>query len=125
VIELQGLQKVIDHNLALDIAALNIEAGKTVALVGPMGNGKTHLLKLLIGRTRPTLGTLRLAGIDPRQDKDQFSRRAGVLCARQPLQAPVIARRRGSGAGRADGPRQRQSRQAAARPGATGLRSPS
>jgi len=125
VIELQGLQKVIDHNLALDIAALNIEAGKTVALVGPMGNGKTHLLKLLIGRTRPTLGTLRLAGIDPRQDKDQFSRRAGVLCARQPLQAPDVARRRGSGAGGSGGPRQRQSRQTAARPGATALRSPS
>ena len=85
VIELQAYKKVIDHNLALDIAALNIEAREVVALVGPMGSGKTHLLKLLIGRSRPTVGTLRLAGIDPRQDKDQFSRRAGVLFAQDSL----------------------------------------
>ncbi len=79
MIELEGLQKVIDQNLAVDIKALTVAAGEIAALVGPVGSGKAELLKLLIGQSRPTVGTVRLAGVDPLLDKKQFSRQVGVL----------------------------------------------
>jgi ABC-2 type transport system ATP-binding protein len=79
MIELKGLQKVINGNLAIDIPALEVDAGEIAALVGPTGNGKRALLDLLIGRTRPTAGTVRLAGIDPCLEKKQLSRVVGVL----------------------------------------------
>jgi ABC-2 type transport system ATP-binding protein len=79
MIEIKGLQKVIDQSLVLDVKALAVEAGEVAALVGPVGSGKAVLFDLLIGRSRPTVGTLCLAGIDPLIDKGQFSRRVGVL----------------------------------------------
>lgn len=52
-----------------------------------MGSGRDTLLELLIGRSRPTVGTLRLAGIDPLADREQFSRRVGVLFSKDTLYA--------------------------------------
>ena len=85
VIELEGLQKVIDQNLVIDIEALTVEAEEIAALVGPVGSGKAKLLELLLGQSRPTVGRLRLAGVDPRLDKDQFSRQVGVLFSEDTL----------------------------------------
>jgi ABC-2 type transport system ATP-binding protein len=81
VIQLEGLQKVVDQHTVIDIPALNVEGGEVAALVGPVGSGKDQLFELLIGRSRPTLGTLRLAGVDPRAERNPFSRRVGVLFA--------------------------------------------
>jgi ABC-2 type transport system ATP-binding protein len=79
VIEFDNLQKIFDRNLVIDIDYLAVKAGEVAAAVGPVGSGKTHLLDLLVGRSKPTLGTLRLAGLDPRADRGQFSLRVGVL----------------------------------------------
>jgi ABC-2 type transport system ATP-binding protein len=85
VIEIQGLQKVVNGNLALDIEALSVGSGEIVALVGPVGSGKAQLLDLLIGRARPTVGSVRVARIDPFADREGFSRRVGVLFAEDSL----------------------------------------
>ena len=79
MIELKNLQKVIDQNLVIDIERLAVNAGETAALVSPAGSGKAHLLDLLIGQSRPTVGTIRIAGIDPLADREAFSRRVGVV----------------------------------------------
>jgi ABC-2 type transport system ATP-binding protein len=79
MIELQGLQKVIDQRTVLDIPSLRVEAGEIVALVGPAGSGKGALLDLLLGRTLPSAGTVRVAGLDPRAEPDRFARQVGVL----------------------------------------------
>ena len=85
LIELQGLQKVVEGNLLVDIEALAVQAGEVAALVGPMGSGKGTLLELLIGQSRPTVGTVRLAGIDPLADRERFSHQVGVLFAEDSL----------------------------------------
>jgi ABC-2 type transport system ATP-binding protein len=85
VIELEGLQKVVDQNLVVDIEALTVETGEIAALVGLAGSGKARLLELLIGQSRPTVGTLRLAGVDPLLDREQFSRQVGVLFSEDAL----------------------------------------
>ncbi len=85
MIELNHLQKVIEQNTVLDIEALTVTAGEIAAMVGPAGSGETVLFDLLLGRTRPSLGTVRVAGIDPAQDKHEFSQRVGVLFAQDSL----------------------------------------
>ncbi len=78
MIELKDLQKVIEQKTELDIESLDVKAGEIAALVGPVDSGKDILLDLLIGKTRPTMGRVRLAEIDPNEDKNQFSQLIGV-----------------------------------------------
>ena len=79
MIDLKGLQKVIDQITVLDVEALKIEAGEIAALVGPVDSGKDTLLELLTGQSRPTAGEVHLAGIDPHAERNNFSRKVGVL----------------------------------------------
>jgi ABC-2 type transport system ATP-binding protein len=85
MIEIENLQKVIDQRLVIDIKRLTVEDGESVALVGPIGSGHDVLLDLLIGKSKPTLGTLRLADVDPADDHIAFSQRVGVLFAEDTL----------------------------------------
>jgi ABC-2 type transport system ATP-binding protein len=85
LIELKDLQKMVDHNLVVDIDALTVRPGEIAAVVGPVGSGKDHLWELLIGQSRPTVGSVRLAGFHPAQDKAQFSHQVGVLFAEDSL----------------------------------------
>ena len=79
MIELKNLQKLVGQSLAIDLEALTVETGEIAALVGPEGSGKDVLLELLIGRARPSAGSVRVAGIDPAAERERFSRRVGVL----------------------------------------------
>ena len=79
MIELKNLQKVIDQKTVIDIEVLKVETGEIAALVGPVSSGKDTLFDLLTGRSRPTAGEVRLNGIDPYMEKDQFSRQVSVL----------------------------------------------
>lgn len=85
LIELKDLQKVIDQKTVLDIDALSVDAGQIAALVGPTDSGKNILFELLTGKSRPTMGTIRVAGIDPFKERSQFSQLVGVLFAEDNL----------------------------------------
>ncbi|HEU5104922.1 MAG TPA: ABC transporter ATP-binding protein [Solirubrobacterales bacterium] len=52
---------------ALEEVSLEVEAGKTVALVGPSGSGKTSLVALIARLYDPTAGTVRVDGADVRE----------------------------------------------------------
>ena len=54
-----GAREVV-HDLSLAIGA-----GESLALVGPNGAGKTTLMKIILGVTRPSGGTVRVHGRDP------------------------------------------------------------
>ena len=43
---------------------LTVEAGESVALLGPSGSGKSSLMAVLAGMERPTGGEVRVAGLD-------------------------------------------------------------
>lgn len=92
MIQLTNLQKVIDQSVVIDIENLHVEEGEIVALVGPVGSGKRVLLALLTGDTRPTMGTVRLAGVDPSRDKDRASRITGVVFKEDALYKSRTAR---------------------------------
>lgn len=62
---------------ALEGVSLEVEAGRTVALVGPSGSGKTSLVALLARLYDPTSGAVEIDGVDVR-DVDLASLRSQV-----------------------------------------------
>jgi zinc transport system ATP-binding protein len=52
--------------LVLKQINLPVEEGSTLGVIGPNGGGKTSLIKLILGLVRPTRGTVRVAGLTPR-----------------------------------------------------------
>lgn len=65
--------------------SFTIEAGKTVAIVGPTGSGKTSLINLLMGFYRPLSGTIRINGQDVRQLAPAAYRDAMALVMQEPF----------------------------------------
>ena len=63
---LKNVTKRYGATTALEDLTLGLEAGRVTALLGPNGAGKTTAVKLLLGLTRPTSGSVALFGHDPR-----------------------------------------------------------
>ena len=79
VIELRNVQKVLNGKTVLNIPELTVGAGEIAGIFGPEGSGGDVLFALLTGRMRPTLGTVRAAGLDPLREREAFSRKAGIV----------------------------------------------
>jgi ABC-2 type transport system ATP-binding protein len=79
MIELRNVQKVIGGKTVLDIPELSVAPGEVAGVFGLEDSGRDALFSLLIGRIRPTLGTVRLAGVDPAQAQREFSRLSGIV----------------------------------------------
>ncbi len=47
---------------AIRALTMTINAGETFGLIGPNGSGKTTLIRMLVGLTHPTSGTIRILG---------------------------------------------------------------
>ena len=92
MIKLANLQKVIASRTVVDIPALQVGAGEVAALVGPQGSGLAELLELLTGHLQPSMGEVRIAGLDPFDNQDRLSRSLGVLFADDGLYARMSAR---------------------------------
>jgi heme exporter protein A len=76
----RGLVKRYGAQPALDGIDLEVAAGSFVLLLGPNGAGKSTLLRIFATLVRPTSGTLRIHGADPRQtDRAVLRRRIGLL----------------------------------------------
>lgn len=58
VIKLENISKAYDRPLFQNIS-LDIRRGEKIALLGPNGIGKTTLLKIIAGKTKPDTGSIR------------------------------------------------------------------
>ncbi len=63
---LEGVTRTFDAVTALDDVTLSLEEGQLIGMLGPNGAGKSTLLSLVSGLRRPSRGTVRLFGGDPR-----------------------------------------------------------
>ncbi|HXO20599.1 MAG TPA: ABC transporter ATP-binding protein [Thermoanaerobaculia bacterium] len=66
IAELSRVTKRYGQVTALDRFDLALRRGEVLALLGPNGAGKTTAVQLLLGLSRPSSGTARLFGHDPR-----------------------------------------------------------
>lgn len=65
---------------ALSNVSFNIGAGEKVALIGPIGSGKTTISKLVLGLYKPQEGNILIDGVDIRQiDPSELRRNIGVV----------------------------------------------
>ncbi len=90
-IEISHLSKSFGPQRALRDVTLQVEAGEAVVLVGPNGAGKTTLLRILATLTRPTSGSVHIAGLDLAQDGTAARRRTGFLSHRPLLYEDLTA----------------------------------
>jgi ABC-2 type transport system ATP-binding protein len=79
MIVLIDLQKVVDQTTVVDIPSLQVKSGEIAAVFGTVDCGKDILLQLLIGKLRPTKGSVLVAGLNPYRDHQEFSQCVGVL----------------------------------------------
>ncbi len=78
-IEVRGLRKAYGSLSVLEGLDLEVRRGELVALLGPNGAGKTTTVEILEGYRPPDGGTVRVLGLDPRQDGSALRPRMGIM----------------------------------------------
>jgi ABC-2 type transport system ATP-binding protein len=63
-LDICGLSKQFDKFTAVDNISFNIKSGEIFGFLGPNGAGKTTTINMLTGLTRPTSGSITIAGIN-------------------------------------------------------------
>ena len=79
MIQTKNLSKLYGDLPAVQNVSLHVPKGEFLGLLGRNGAGKTTLLKLLALLTRPSFGTLRIAGLDPGGEGSLARQRMGLL----------------------------------------------
>lgn len=88
MIELDNLTKLYKTVIGVNEINLTLESG-TYGLLGPNGSGKTTLINLILGQLKPTLGSVRLFGVDPWR-RSRLLRRVG-LCPAMEVTHPTVS----------------------------------
>jgi len=79
VVVLEHLTKKYGAFTALDDLTLTLNAGQILGLIGPNGAGKTTTIKIMVGLSRPTSGTARIADADCVRDAKKIKRLVGYM----------------------------------------------
>ncbi len=79
LIEVVGLRKAFGRHRVLKGVDLAIDAGESVVLFGPNGAGKTTFLRILATLSKPTSGTVRVAGVDIKNNPEGIRQYLGLV----------------------------------------------
>tara|TARA_B100000963_G_C22547394_1_gene635080 strand:+ start:39 stop:785 length:747 start_codon:yes stop_codon:yes gene_type:complete len=80
MIEVTDLHKSFDQNHVLRGVNLKVNNGKSMVIIGASGQGKSVILKCLLGLIKPNSGTILLNGIDPNgEQKNIIRNKVGML----------------------------------------------
>jgi len=79
VLEAQDLSKSYGDVHAVDRVNLRVEEGALFGLLGPNGSGKTTMIKMLTGQTRPSGGLATVLGVDVTRDPVGVRRLVGII----------------------------------------------
>ncbi|HEX3425336.1 MAG TPA: ABC transporter ATP-binding protein [Acidimicrobiales bacterium] len=93
-IEVHDLVVRYHGTVAVDRISFEAQAGQILALLGPNGAGKTSTIEILEGYRRPTVGKVRVLGLDPQRDHRALTKRIGVMLQRggvYPTMTPLEA----------------------------------
>ncbi|MFB3890288.1 MAG: ABC transporter ATP-binding protein [Candidatus Bathyarchaeia archaeon] len=76
-VELKNVVKRYNEITAVNNVDLTIKPGEVFGLLGPNGSGKSTILKILLGLVQPDAGSVRVLGIDVKQDPVAVKRLVG------------------------------------------------
>jgi len=79
VLEARDLSKTYGDVKAVDHVTLSVEEGALFGLLGPNGSGKTTMIRMLTGQTRPTGGEATVLGVDAVRDPVGVRERVGII----------------------------------------------
>jgi ABC-2 type transport system ATP-binding protein len=79
VIEVRDLTKRYGSSRGVDDLSFEVGRGEAFGFLGPNGAGKTTTIRTLLDFIRPTSGSVRLFGLDPRREGVRVHRRIGYL----------------------------------------------
>ena len=80
MIEVIDLHKSFDQNHVLRGVNLKVNNGKSMVIIGASGQGKSVILKCLLGLIKPDSGKILLNGIDPNgEQKNNIRTKVGML----------------------------------------------
>lgn len=92
-IELSNLSKTFGRHVAVDSLSLAVQPGTVFGLIGPNGAGKTTTLRMILDIIRPTSGTIRVLGKDPRTAGASLRRSIGFIPGDLRLEGRATGRR--------------------------------
>jgi ABC-2 type transport system ATP-binding protein len=78
-IELRELRKLYGDKAAVDGLTLTVPAGSFFGFLGPNGAGKTTTIRMLMGVTPPSSGSIRMLGLDMPGQALEIKRRIGLV----------------------------------------------
>ncbi|MEW9550159.1 ABC transporter ATP-binding protein [Nonomuraea sp. NPDC050783] len=76
IIEVRNLRKRYPNHVAVDDVSFEVAEGEIFGILGPNGAGKTTTVECVAGLRVPDGGLVRVAGLDPRRERDALR---GVL----------------------------------------------
>jgi ABC-2 type transport system ATP-binding protein len=79
VIETEGLRKSFGEQIAVDGVDLRVPRGSAFGYLGPNGAGKTTLIRMLLGLTQPSAGTMRVLGRPMPKERSRALARVGAI----------------------------------------------
>ena len=79
VIAAEALEKTYGRTRALAGLDLEVRPGEVFGFLGVNGAGKTTTIRILLDLIRPSAGSVRVLGLDPRHDGVELRRRLGYL----------------------------------------------
>lgn len=78
-VEAINLTKRYKDDTALNSMNLSIPEGVVFGVIGPNGAGKSTFMRILCDLVRPTSGTVRVLGVDPKNSGPQVRAKIGYL----------------------------------------------
>lgn len=86
IVEFNNIHRAYQHGQeVLQGLSFAIEPGEVVGLLGKNGAGKTTLLRIAMGMLEAQQGSVRLFGLDPREQQVEVKRRVGYVSEDQVL----------------------------------------
>ncbi|TCZ70219.1 ABC transporter ATP-binding protein [Paenibacillus albiflavus] len=79
MIDMQGVSQKIGKQLIVEPFDYKLEQGQVLALCGGNGAGKSTIIRMLVGISQPTTGTVEVGGVKWKQDRKRYAENIGYM----------------------------------------------
>ena len=77
--------RLYGQNIAVSDVSIELQRGEVVGLLGPNGAGKTTTMQMITGNLAPTIGSIKVCGIDMMESPTKAKNKIGYLPEIPPL----------------------------------------